>query len=361
MISLAFEIAVALAALLIVVVTALPFSGSQAWWVRGWDFPRAQIVIAAGAVLVLALFASQHFRIPILVALAACLIYQGCRILPFTPLMRKEIRLCPDSDGGSHMTVMATNVEMPNDRHDLVRAAIDETDPDILFVMETDQVWGDALSEQLARYPHVTRELRDNYYGLIFATRIEVLWCRVVYLTPDDTPTVLAEMRSADGHIFRFVGLHPKPPVPGNDTADRDAEILYAARFARKTDIPLIAMGDFNDAAWSDTSRRFKKVGEYLDPRVGRGMVASFDANSRLLRAPIDQFFVTREVGVVSFHRGNHVGSDHFPMIARIDVNAATGLAYNRAPAAIDPTDHDELRRIVEKHRQHLGHERYDD
>ena len=44
------------------------------------------------------------------------------------------------------------------------------------------------------------------------------------------------------------------------DTEERDEQILYAARFARGSDRPLVAMGDFNDAAWSDTAQRFKQL-----------------------------------------------------------------------------------------------------
>ena len=51
--------------------------------------------------------------------------------------------------------------------------------------------------------------------------------------------------------------------------SDRD-DVRLAARFAAKSGVPLIAMGDFNDAAWSDTSQRFKHVGGYIDPRIGR-------------------------------------------------------------------------------------------
>ena len=38
--------------------------------------------------------------------------------------------------------------------------------------METDQRWVDAMAPVLARYPVVVREPRDDYYGMLFATRL---------------------------------------------------------------------------------------------------------------------------------------------------------------------------------------------
>jgi endonuclease/exonuclease/phosphatase (EEP) superfamily protein YafD len=214
------------------------------------------------------------------------------------------MRFAPDRGDGHGVTLLAANVLMENDRHDLVRDLILRHDPDVVLLMETDRVWLEGVGPALGGYPTVVAEPKDDYYGLIFATRLEVVKAEVVYLTADKTPTIHAELRTPGGRLFHFVGLHPQPPVPGVDTEERDRQVLFASRFARKADVPLIAMGDFNDAAWSPTSRLFKHYGRYLDPRVGRGLYASFHAKSWLVRCAIDQLFVTEEVTVVDFRLG---------------------------------------------------------
>ena len=174
-------------------------------------------------------------------------------------------------------------------------------------------------------------------------------------LSLDDTPSVLAELTAPDGATaFRFVGLHPRPPVPGQDTDERDAEVLYAARFARRSGVPLVAMGDFNDAAWSDTSQRFKHVGGYLDPRIGRGLYASFNANHWLIRCPIDQLFVTPDVAVVSFGRGPHVGSDHFPIVATLRFDPELAERLNRPPLPLTGDARADVEAGVTAHRDRL-------
>ena len=179
---------------------------------------------------------------------------------------------------------------------------------------------------------------------------------RIVHLTTDDTPSVFAQLTGPHGTTFRFVGLHPRPPVPGESTKERDAQIYYAARFAAKTDVPLIATGDFNDVAWSYTSRNFKHVGEYLDPRIGRGFYASFDAESLTCAFPSTSSIVTADVAVVSIERRGYVGSDHFPMAATIRLDAALAAELNTAPTSLSDAERDVVEASVERTRKILRH-----
>ena len=351
------EMGLGIAALVLTVaiafVTLLPLSGSKAWWVRMWDFPRVQIAVAALPAIALALVGPwAWWLVPVLVACAG---YQAWRIRPYTPAARTEMRLADGPDDAHDVTLMASNVLMENKDRDSLTALIDRVDPDVLFLMETDADWAEALEPVLARYPTVVREPRGDYYGLIFATRLEAGEARTLRLSTDDTPSLFAELTAPDGVTkFRFVGLHPRPPVPGEDTDERDAQVLYAARFARDSGLPVVTMGDFNDVAWSDTSQRFKHVGGYLDPRIGRGLYASFNANHWIIRCPIDQIFVTRDVAMVGLERGPHIGSDHFPMIATVRLGADAAARLNREPVPLTGEERNGVEAGVAAHRKRL-------
>lgn len=302
--------------------TLAPLTNSAQWWVRGWDFPRVHIAAAALATAALGLAITGLPARGAMIVLICCALYQAYRVMPYTPLAQKELALIPETPADQQVSVLAVNVLMENTDHDRLRALIDREDPDVLFLMETDQVWIDALEDQLARYETVLRHPLSNYYGAVFATRLPTTRAEMVFLSDDDTPAVLAQLTAPTGDFF-FVGLHPQPPVPGTDTEARDAQIKRAAQLADRTILPVVAMGDFNDVAWSWTSERFKRYGDFRDPRVGRGMLPSFDANSWIMRFPIDQLYLTQGVELVSFGRLEHVGSDHFPMKAVVTV---TGL-----------------------------------
>jgi endonuclease/exonuclease/phosphatase (EEP) superfamily protein YafD len=347
------QIAVALYALALGVATLLPLHPSRVWWVRIWDFPRLHAALGFALLAPLGLVFPWPFAAVVVAFAIAGLVYQASWIRPYTRLAAREVEFAPDAPDG--VTLLAVNVLEENTRHDLVRALIERVDPDVLLLMETDQVWTEAMEPVLARYATVIRDPRDDYYGMVFATRLEATEAKVVRLTHDETPALFAELVAPNGRPFVYIGLHPQPPTPdGADTDERDAQIVYAARFARKTDIPLVTMGDFNEAAWSRGAQQFKRVGGYVDPRIGRGLYASFHAEHMLIRCPIDQIYVTDDVAVVSIALGPKVGSDHFPMIARLRIDPELAAGLNTAPAPLDPAEVDRLDEIVAAYRRRL-------
>ena len=342
-------------ALVLVLVTFVPMLDTNIWWVRLMDFPRLQIALAGGIILLAGLFVPGRSRFLIPALMVAACGYQLWRIAPYTILHTPDLELAADAPGS--IKILSSNVLMENDRHGDLLDVIAQFDPDVLLLMEIDQVWLDALAPALAGYSTVISEPRGDYYGMIFATRLNVEDARIVYLTASDTPSIFAELRGPGGAPFRFVGLHPRPPVAAQSTQQRDAQIYYAARFASKAGMPLIATGDFNDVAWSDTSQTFKQVGQYLDPRVGRGFFASFDARKFWLRFPIDQIFVTQDVAVVSIQRLAFIGSDHFPMASTVRLDARVAARLNTPPPPISEDEQELIDQSIAATRQQLGHE----
>lgn len=352
-----FSLLVGLVSAVVVLTTLAPLSASEKWWIRGWEFPRVQIAVVAGLCAVLAPFAFEGpVLVSVIVAMSLCAGFQVFKVIPFTPLWRKDLSFGEPSE--DDVTLSSLNVEMTNDRYEDVIAEIRRNDPDAVLLMETDETWEEKLEPLLARYDTVVRHTLDNFYGMIFATRLPVRSCGMRELTAADTPTLFAELEDRNGRVFRLVGLHPRPPVPGEDTGERDQQIIYSARFARNADTPVIVIGDFNDVAWSYTSRRFRHYGAYLDVRVGRGLFSTFHARYRWFRCPIDQLFTTAEVVVSDFGLGNFVGSDHFPIFARVrlDAEEASRLA-GRVPALDSDTER-ALDRAVADYEARLGRTR---
>jgi len=333
----------------VALVTILPLYPSPHWAIRMWDFPRFQIVCIAGLLSIFALIVQQYVWLLILVP---CIAYQCWWIFPYTPFGRTEV-IIADQNQSTDLTLLAANVEMTNPDCSGIKDLINDINPEVIFLMETDQAWVDDLSTTLANYT-VTAEPKDNYYGLLFATKLTARSVEVVYITDDDTPSLLAELETKDGSKFRFLGLHPRPPVPGEDTVARDDQLTYAARFGCVEETDLIVMGDFNDVVWSRKSQFFKRVGGFLDPRLGRGFISSFHAKYPFLRFPIDHFFVTAGVVVSAFFRGPHIGSDHFPMIARVrfDQKLAATLNFPEPKTAAD--DDHKFKAMVDRHRKKL-------
>ena len=179
----------------------------------------------------------------------------------------------------------------------------------------------DALEPQLSRYGYRLDRPLDNKYGMAFATRLTVDRAEMVANTSSNTPTLYATLRMGDGARFEMIGLHPRPPLPGQSTESRDANIAQAG--ARTPDglSNVLAIADFNDVPWSNTTSRFVAEGGYRDPRAGRGSFATFPADYAWIGWPLDQIFVKDGVKVEELEIGEDVGSDHLPLIAKVCVD----------------------------------------
>jgi endonuclease/exonuclease/phosphatase (EEP) superfamily protein YafD len=77
--------------------------------------------------------------------------------------------------------------------------------------------------------------------------------------------------------------------------------------------------GDLNDVAWSRTSRRLQQTAALRDPRVGRGLLATFKANLPAgVRWPLDHVFASTDCALCALKRPGDIGSAHFPLLVDV-------------------------------------------
>ncbi len=333
-------------ALLTIAATLLPLVPARSRWLRSGDFPRLQI-----AVLLLVAIAGLILTGPatragiILIALCLiCLAIQARYIVPYTRLVRVEsagARNCPER---RRVRVMVSNVLMDNRDDKALLAEVRRHDPDIFLALETDQWWVDRIETLSDSLPHVAARPLDNYYGMVLRSRFALSEVRFRTLVQEGVPSLKVTVRFPDGRPFVFYGVHPPPP-PLQDTLQRDAELLIVGRQASNAGLPALVAGDLNDVGWSSTTRLLRRTTNLLDPRIGRGMFATFNANSRLMRWPLDHIFHTPEFALVDLHRGGHVGSDHLPIVADLCLMSAPVAGHDSIEQR--PGDSDTVARTI--------------
>ena len=311
--------------------TLLSTIRSNQWWIRVLDFPRLLSLIALVLIAMGCLLTMRRARAPVLAALALAAGWQAWRLWPYTALAGTEMAAQVGGRSNACFSVLGLNVLQSNRRFAATIALIERESPDILLLLETDGRWVNALAPVLRRYPHRLIRPLDNTYGLVFATRLPVDSAVTENITNRDTPTLYARLRTREGRSFGYVGLHPRPPRPGQDTGARDAKIVRSARRTGDLHLPTVAMGDFNDVAWSHTTQLFKQVGGYRDPRIGRGQYATFPATLGGLGWPLDQMFVSPGFTFRSLRVLEDVGSDHRPLAATLCLPAPTSINQTRA------------------------------
>lgn len=303
-----------------VAVTALPLVPSEEFWVRVWDFPRVQIGVCL-AVTLLATPLLFSLRRPAILAFLALvmvsLAWQVYRIWPYTPLVATEVEAATACDSQSRVRLMVANVLIENRNAAPLLGLVEAIQPDVVLLVETDQWWHDALDPVRQSYPHAIEHPRANGYGMHLFSRLPLVEPRLRFLIEDDVPSIKTGLRLPTGARIDFYGVHPKPP-PLQDTDERDAELLLVAQEVSAENAPAIVAGDLNDVAWSRLNDLFRSISGLLDPRIGRGPRATFNADSQLMRWPLDHVFFEESFTLLELRVLDDIGSDHFPFFVSL-------------------------------------------
>ena len=324
---------VALAAgLLLIGATLLPLIPSNEWWVRVFDFPRAQIATLL-AILALATSAAGMWRtrrgLLLIAALALAFVYQLIRILPYTAPYPKEVPGANSCAAGDRIRYMEANVLQHNRDAAALIKLVRKQRPDVLLLTETNDWWANQVRPLAGELPNIVSVPLDNTYGMMLLSRRPLIAPEVRYLLQPDVPSIRTTLELESGRRVDLYGVHPRPPKPGQDTAQRDAELVMVGREVRQRRQPAIVAGDMNDVAWSDTTNLFQEVSGLRDPRVGRQLMPTFPADLPLLRWPLDYVFVSPGFTLLGMQRLRDIGSDHLPI--SVDL-CASGLRRAALP-----------------------------
>ena len=341
-------VALCVVAAVLVAASVLPLLQTDSWWIRVFDFPRPQVAALLALALVTVALLFNHRRLGtwvLLIAMAGAFALQLTWIWPYTPLHQVQAQTAPGCDEAQRISLVVANLKKSNRGPDPFLDVVHKLAPDLVFVVELDAHWAQALRPLEQQFSHHHVHPRDDAWGLALYSRLPLVDPEVRHLLSEYVPSIRSGLRLGSGAVVEFQGLHPKPPVPGKGTGERDAELLLAAQAARESGMPNIIGGDLNTSAWSDTSQLLLRLGGLQDPRVGRGLFATWNANlPSLLRWPIDHIFFTQEFALLEVRRLPDVGSDHFPMMVALCHRPPADGGAPAAPA-LSPVD---LRRAAE-------------
>lgn len=310
-----------LAALFLIGATLLPFLRLEKWWIRIFDFPRLQIAVLLVLILIAFVVVQRPLTTPdilCILAMAGSLGYQLYEIFPYTPLAQPEVPQTNDRDPRRSVRLVIANVLMHNRNVDAFLKIVRRHDPDLVLILETDDWWDRQLSVLEERYSYVVRYPLQNTYGIHLFSKLDLRSPTVSFLVEEDVPSIHTAVRLRSGDWIELYGVHPRPPKPLRDTYKRDAELVLVGKTVRDRGSPVIVAGDFNDVAWSHTTRLFQRLSGTRDPRVGRGMLNTFHAEIPIFRWPLDHVFNGEGFTLGQIKRLDYFGSDHFPVFVEL-------------------------------------------
>lgn len=244
-----------------IIATGLPFINSAQWWIRIFDFPRAQITVVCLVSLLLFyryVKMKRKRKMPLLFLLSFVLLFQIQKILVYSPLYPTQAKNSSHISEENSFSLLVSNVRMDNEDKEKFISLVREYNPDILLINEPNEEWEKALKELDREFPYSVKHPLDNTYGMMFLSKFPLNNSKVNFLVEDDIPSVYTEISLPSGDRFDFYGVHPEPPKPGSDTYERDTELLIIGKKIRDSPTPSIVAGDLNDVGWSRTSKLFR-------------------------------------------------------------------------------------------------------
>lgn len=369
MVSTLLPICTRIAIALLALATCLPLLPVGAWTVRLFDFPRVQlamlVALPVGGLVIWSRTESWRTEHSLLTAICTViLMWQLSHIVKYTRLWptelaslkraerltavasatvrptmaagaRSEGSVSNSRSGNSKLiTSSVVNLQFENQEKSAVHDQLARLGSDLLLLIEIDEPWAEALTDLKEDYLYRDGVVRGNGLGIMLWSKLPVMESEVRYLVSDKRASVFAKIQVNDGRVVNFVGLHPTPPglnlpdEPGrHDSRIRDAELMLVAKeIAERPDEHWIVTGDFNDVAWSHTTRVFKRISGLKDPRVGRGLYNTYHAKYAALRFPIDQIFLSPSAEIARLSRFHPTGSDHFAITTEF---ALEGFPFN--------------------------------
>lgn len=272
----------------LVAITFLALWPTNLWWVRMTDFPRLQYAILLAALLIfltLARSVSVSLRMGLAALGVVALSYNGWKLFPYFPSA-----IAGDSACGleRQLSIMVANVKLTNQHAEALLEIVRERNPDILLTLETTEWWDRQLSTLSDEMPYAVSKITGSYFGMHLFSRLPLSDTEVVVPVDQNTPAILATVRLPSNDPARILGVHPRPPHPGQSSIGRDAVLMWAALRAKAAGVPVVLAGDFNAVPWERTVERLQRIGAFIDPRRAFGFLPTYDAQSWWMAWPLD-------------------------------------------------------------------------
>ncbi|MCC9658338.1 endonuclease/exonuclease/phosphatase family protein [Rhodopirellula halodulae] len=338
-----------------------PLSSHPHWFIRGWDFPRFQLVLVTVAATAIFVWmnhsdAAMRWNLWVIAALGVTIsLWHLFRIIPYTPLTKPQVAAWKSTQATSNhasqrrLRLLVTNVEMENDKYETWTRVVKEADADMVIAAEISEDWLPAIESLKADLPNQIVYPQDNWYGMAMLSRLPIEKHAIRFRVQDDIPSIDAMIELESGELIRVIGVHPRPPEPirDNDSTARDAELVLWGKELAEDHRPIVIGGDLNDVAWSPSTRLFLRLSRLLDPRRGRGFFNSFHADRWWMRFPLDHVFHSDHFAIREIRRLEHVGSDHFPIL--IDLQLQPSMQREHEPLEQKSTDEEDAKEKLER------------
>jgi endonuclease/exonuclease/phosphatase (EEP) superfamily protein YafD len=216
----------------------------------------------------------------------------------------------PTAAARGSLRVISLNLLTTNRNRQKVTDYLRDSNADLIFLMEVDDAWGQAVQALKKAYPYGMTQTREDNFGVLLLSRIPLSEVRTFTLGDEELPSVEAVVNHQQRQMM-LIGTHPLPPIGSYYARRRDAHLSQVAARVRELHTPVLLVGDLNATPWSEGLRLLTRdSGLGLAPDSWR---PTWQA-STLFALPIDHALCSGGLLILSKKIGPDVGSDHRPI-----------------------------------------------
>jgi endonuclease/exonuclease/phosphatase (EEP) superfamily protein YafD len=301
------------AAVAALVLTAVSFIGSMYWVFELLTHFRLQFVTGA---TVIALWAVVR-RAPTTALIATIAV--AANLVPLLPFVLPGTAAAQASE--LPVRIMVANVSFRNSDYSRVREAVSRENPDVVGLLEVNEVWLDELAVLGAEYPYTVFRPQEGAHGLALYSRFPVQELPTSPYIQDGVQTSISvdlQLRPARVHLIL---AHLMAPIGPREAALRNEQIARLATLMEEdSDVQQILIGDLNVTPWSPKYAPLETRVGLSNAARGRGYVPTWPSwmPTGFLRIPIDHCLVSEGLSVQQFRTGPDIGSDHLPIVVDV-------------------------------------------
>lgn len=295
-----------------IVATAAAYTAQWHWLLELFSHFRMQYV---AILILLALFYAWRRRFLTVGIAAVC---AGLNFIPIASVLATSVDTQVPA-GTEQWVLLSANLNGHNDNVTAVLDNVAAEQPDVVVLQEYTFRWAANLAGLKTQYPHYFELPREDNFGLALYSRWPLASVETLALG-DSTPAIVAELATAHGRL-QVIGVHFLPPLTADRAAQRGRQFEALAKLAADINTPLAVVGDFNATPWSPEFRRWIEATGLHNGIDGRGVTYTWPTTMPIFRIPIDACVVNDGLTIVAQRRGNHIGSDHYPLVTTLVTN----------------------------------------
>lgn len=256
----------------------------------------------------------------VLLARGASWLFIAAALVNIAVLVPLYLRTPVAAESDAGITIVSFNVQAINQERAQVMDWVDNSDADLVFLLESSEDWDDVFAQ--SRYRVLNELPVDRRYGITLLGRqpVEVELQRLGRAREP----VLRVRTAIDDQEVVVYALHARPPTTEAD-AEHHAEVLEeVADWAAAETSPVVVIGDLNATPWAHSFQTLASRADLVNSAEGYGIQPTWPSDLPFgLNLPIDHMLHSPMLTTTAREIGPDLGSDHRPLTVTVGVAAS--------------------------------------